>query len=456
MNPLQRFITDRTPDGWETRPFWSLFQRVKKTGYADEELLSVYRDYGVIPKSSRDDNHNKESEDLSGYQLVDKGYLVTNKMKAWQGSIAVSRYRGIVSPAYYVYKPLSNEHDQFLHYLLRSENYIALYGRISKGVRVNQWDLEHEALRNIPVLLPPQRQQKEIADFLDHETARFDQLIDKKNKIIFALLERYHSFLNRVMTGKFSSEDFIASPNSMAVGQLPKDWSIRPLKTLVKIYGRIGFRGYTTQDMVDQGEGAITLSPSNIYEGEMTLVERAYLSWSKYYESPEIQVREGDILFVKTGSTIGKTAIVKSVPESMTLNPQLVLLREHKIDSLYLSYFLKSPLFQYQVSYNVFGGSTPAMSQSKLGRLLIAFPNNPAEQKRLASLIDNEKMESDKLISLVRKSIVKLNEIKTSLITEAVTGQLDIKAWQKRAAGDGHLDKIEADMQEKKGKKASA
>ncbi|MBA4853466.1 restriction endonuclease subunit S [Emticicia sp. BO119] len=177
MNILQKFITDKTPEGWTTRPFWSLFQRIKRTGFTDEELLSVYRDFGVIPKSSRDDNHNKESEDLSNYQLVDKGWLVTNKMKAWQGSIAISRYRGIVSPAYYAYKPLSNEHDQFLHYLLRSSNYIALYGRISKGVRVNQWDLEHEALRNIPILLPQYKAQKEIADFLDQELARIDQLI---------------------------------------------------------------------------------------------------------------------------------------------------------------------------------------------------------------------------------------------------------------------------------------
>ncbi|MEY5038836.1 MAG: hypothetical protein RL472_1942 [Pseudomonadota bacterium] len=58
------------PSGWRVVPFWSLFRRVKQTGYQDEELLSVYRDYGVIPKSSRDDNNNKESEDLSGYQLV--------------------------------------------------------------------------------------------------------------------------------------------------------------------------------------------------------------------------------------------------------------------------------------------------------------------------------------------------------------------------------------------------
>ena len=68
-----------------------------------EQLLSVYRDYGVVPKSSRDDNFNKPSDDLSTYQLVEHGDLAINKMKAWQGSVAISQCRGIVSPAYFVY-----------------------------------------------------------------------------------------------------------------------------------------------------------------------------------------------------------------------------------------------------------------------------------------------------------------------------------------------------------------
>jgi type I restriction enzyme, S subunit len=196
VSELESFIADCNPLGWRVRPFWSLFRRKKETGFPDEELLSVYREYGVIPKSSRDDNHNKESEDLSAYQLVNEGCLVANKMKAWQGSIAISRYRGIVSPAYYVYRPLSQEHDQFLHYLLRSEPYIAHYRRISKGVRVNQWDLEHEALRNVPILLPDLATQQAIADFLDHETARIDQLIEKKQRIIELFHQKLESLVH--------------------------------------------------------------------------------------------------------------------------------------------------------------------------------------------------------------------------------------------------------------------
>lgn len=108
------------PGHWAEKPLWTLFRRTKRVGFADETLLSVYRDFGVIPKSSRDDNFNKESEDLGLYQLVHPGDLVINKMKAWQGSVAVSGFRGIVSPAYFVYEALHKENSRYLHYLMRS------------------------------------------------------------------------------------------------------------------------------------------------------------------------------------------------------------------------------------------------------------------------------------------------------------------------------------------------
>ena len=184
------------PHLWREVPFWSLFRRVKEINHPDEELLSVYRDHGVVPTASRDDNFNKPSLDLSGYQLVRKGALVTNKMKAWQGSIAISRHRGIVSPAYYVYEPLSREHDQYLHYLLRSQPFVALYQRISKGVRVNQWDLEHESLRIVPIRLPDLPTQNAIANFLNRETARIDQLIEKKQRMVSLLSSRWESLFH--------------------------------------------------------------------------------------------------------------------------------------------------------------------------------------------------------------------------------------------------------------------
>lgn len=134
------------PSHWTTLPVGRLYQRTKRTNYADKELLSVYRDHGVVPTASRDDNNNKPSDDLTAYQLVEPDNLVMNKMKAWQGSIAISEHEGIVSPAYFVYEPNARMFDlaipKYIHYLLRHPIYIAQYLRQSKGIRVNQWDLD--------------------------------------------------------------------------------------------------------------------------------------------------------------------------------------------------------------------------------------------------------------------------------------------------------------------------
>jgi type I restriction enzyme S subunit len=229
MKDLFRIIKEQTPDHWTAVPFWALYRKVKLTNFPDDELLSVYRDYGVIPKSSRDDNRNVESEDLSGYQLVEPRWLVTNKMKAWQGSIAVSQFRGIVSPAYFVYTPLHDQNDMYIHYLLRSHLYTSIYGRISKGVRIGQWDLEHEALRNVPIALPPKSEQQEIVDAIEDETKKIDQLISlsgglkaamtsSDGTLLSLLLEKRAALINNRVTGRIEL-DKRAEPKSALGGR---------------------------------------------------------------------------------------------------------------------------------------------------------------------------------------------------------------------------------------------
>ncbi|WP_435585864.1 restriction endonuclease subunit S [Micromonospora aurantiaca (nom. illeg.)] len=172
--------------GWKSVPFWTLYKRDKKTGFPAEELLSVYRDYGVIKKSERNDNWNRAGEDMSAYQLVEPGDLVLNKMKTWQGSLGVSSLRGIVSPAYFVYKPQTDDDPRFLHYALRSVHCIGFYASISKGIRPNQWDLQPEMLDSMRVFLPDIDTQREIAASL----AKVDSMIATLDKLSDALRQR--------------------------------------------------------------------------------------------------------------------------------------------------------------------------------------------------------------------------------------------------------------------------
>nr|WP_314741175.1 restriction endonuclease subunit S [uncultured Haemophilus sp.] len=190
------------PKDWELKPFNSLYKRVKITNKPNEMLLSIYREYGVIPKESRDDNHNVASEDLSPYQFVDINYLVVNKMKAWQGSLAISTYKGIISPAYFIYEPTHNYYHKYIHYLMRSIFYIQTYKNISKGIRVGQWDLDDYQFNRIKILVPPLEEQQNIVNYIEQENTKINNLIEKQTALIEKLKEYRSSIISHTVTGK--------------------------------------------------------------------------------------------------------------------------------------------------------------------------------------------------------------------------------------------------------------
>ena len=169
----------------------------------DRQVLSLYRDYGIVPKDSRDDNHNVTSEDTSSYRYVRVGDFVVNKMKAWQGSVAVSQYEGIVSPAYFVYEFIDESFDKkYFHYLLRNKSYTTEFMRLSGGIRVGQWDLPAEAFENTLVLIPPIEEQQQIADYLDKKCKEIEGVIAEKQSQIETLESYKKSLIYEYVTGK--------------------------------------------------------------------------------------------------------------------------------------------------------------------------------------------------------------------------------------------------------------
>ena len=192
------------PTSWDKISFGQLFKRIKTMGTGKEELLSVYREYGVIPKSSRSDNHNVASEDLSKYQIVRKNDLVINKMKSWQGSLAISEYDGIVSPAYFVFesKVKYKNNLKFLHYIMRSSSYKGFYSSISKGIRLGQWDLDQKSHKTMPILVPLINEQDRIVSFIEAELPKIDAIINEAKKSIELLKEKRQTLISDVVTGK--------------------------------------------------------------------------------------------------------------------------------------------------------------------------------------------------------------------------------------------------------------
>ena len=158
------------------------------------------------------------------------------------------------------------------------------------------------------------------------------------------------------------------------------------LGEVCEIKGRIGFRGYTREDQVSKGEGALTLTATNIINQRIDYNNNTYITWEKYYESPEIMVQNGDIIVCQRGS-IGKIAFVEDLIEKATINPQLLLIKNIKILNRFLSYYLLSRFFQNDLSQIIGHGTVQMIAQKDFKNLVVPVPSL-SEQQRIVDILD--------------------------------------------------------------------
>ena len=218
---------------------------------------------------------------------------------------------------------------------------------------------------NILIPIPSLAKQQEIVSHLD----TFTTLISNLESELDMRRKQYEHYRNQLL-------DF--------EGVEGVEW--KTLGKICEIRGRIGFRGYTREDQVEEGEGVLSLSPGNIVNGKMDYNNSTYITWEKYEESPEIKIYDGDIVFCKTGSTVGKISIVNQLPYKATINPQLVVLKEIKINSRFLAYTLATYRIQSLVKALAGVGSVPNISQAKLSELKIYIPPKQTQQEIVEKL----------------------------------------------------------------------
>ena len=161
---------------------------------------------------------------------------------------------------------------------------------------------------------------------------------------------------------------------------------MKKLGEVCEIKGRIGFRGYTRDDQVAEGEGAISLTATNIINQHIDYTKNTYITWEKYYESPEIMVQNGDIIVCQRGS-IGKIALVENLKEKATINPQLLLLKNMKINNRFLAYNLLGRYFQYDLAQIIGHGTVQMIAQKDFKNLAIPVPSLE-EQSHIVSILD--------------------------------------------------------------------
>lgn len=192
----------KVPSHWNVDKIKYHLRRNESRNPGDKQVLSVYREYGVIPKDSRDDNHNVTSEDTSKYKYIKPGNLVINKMKAWQGSMGVSEYEGIVSPAYFVYEFTDKVLvHQYLHHLLRN-CYRDEFRRISGGLREGQWDLPADLFANELIPIPTYDEQIAIVEHIERKVSDIELSVSKKRQQLSVLDDYKKSLIYEYVTGK--------------------------------------------------------------------------------------------------------------------------------------------------------------------------------------------------------------------------------------------------------------
>lgn len=392
------------PAGWEVLKLRSLFKPSSERNRADLQLLSVVREKGVIVRDvlDQDSNHNYIPDDLSNYKRVKKGDFAINKMKAWQGSYGVSEFDGIVSPAYYVFEIKSKRiSPEFINRALRSKAYISLFGSASDGVRVGQWDLSLNRMKDIPFIHPPLSEQERIVAFLDRKTAEVDEAIAKKQRLIELLNEQKAILINRAVTRGLNPDAPLKDSGVSWIGEIPAHWQTLPMRWIVKI----ATGGKDTVDRIDDGKYPFFVRSEK--------VERI----NSYSMDCEAVLTSGD------GAGVGK--IFHHVNGKFDFHQRVYAFTEFKsVTGRYFYYFLSS-LFGYQMAQNMAKSTVDSVRLPFLKEMIFCIPPI-SEQNHIVAILDNKIESINEFGNGVLKSIEKLQEYKQILIAHAVTGKIRV------------------------------
>lgn len=366
----------------------SLLAEVDDRGHPDLEVLSVYRDLGVVPKASRDDNFNKTPEDLSSYKRVRPGDVVINKMKAWSGSMALSDHEGIVSGDYMVCAVVGPVHPRYLHHLLRSKPVYSAIAARSTGIRPNQWRLYWEDLRDIRVWLPDPAEQRAIADYLDVETARTDEIVAAR---------RRQSDLLRQSFDAYRSETILRGLDPVSgLGPIPQGWSRPLLGVLIELH-----RG-------------IDLPTDDREDGDIPVVSSGGISGSH-----SVAACEGPGVVTGRYGTIGQVFYVEE--PYWPLNTTLYVSDFRGNHPRWVFHLLSA----LPLTIDAEKSAVTGINRNVVGQLRAVRPP-VTEQKDIATALDEKARGSAGLVRALEQQIGLLQERRQALITAAVTGQRGI------------------------------
>lgn len=414
------------PSHWEVLRLRHVFEEnaLQNTDLSQTQQLQF--NYGeIVPKRNQEVNADVKKI-ISKYTIVLPNDVVINGLNLnydfISQRIAQVKEAGIITSAYVCLRPKSDVSSNYYTYFFKGMDAQKMFHGFGRGVRLT---LSYEEVKNKFLPIPPISEQRAMAAYLDRVTGEIDRAIARQRRMISLLTERKQIIIQQAVTHGLNPKATMKPSGMVWIGDVPEHWKIKRLKQCCRAFGRIGFRGYSTSDLVEEGHGAITISPSNMKDFTMNYSKVQYLSWAKYYESPEIMIFPGDILYVKTGSTYGKTVQVDSIPMECTINPQISVLKDFSEESRFIAYVLYSNIGKAWSNISVIGGTIPTIAQEKILNYKFALPPI-SEQRQIITYLDDSMERINKSIEHYQKLIDLLTERKQIIVSEVVTGRIKV------------------------------
>ena len=404
------------PSRWNMVKLRQVLTPVSMKNHPDMPLLSVVREKGVIKRNVEDkkENHNYVPDDLSNYKLVKCGQFAMNKMKAWQGSYGISKYDGIVSPAYFVFDVNYDLNADFFICAIRCMTYVSYFGRASDGIRVGQWDLSIGRMKEIPFLVPPREEQDQIVRFLDWKVSGINKLINIRKRQIAELEEIKRSKIGLLIMGQQQNVPYKETAVSW-VKTIPAHWAEKSLVQVAEEQ-QIKNAGMIEDNLLSLSYGKIINKDINSTDG---LLPASFEGYQIVYDG-NIILRltdlQNDHRSLRTG-LVTQTGIITSAYTCLKVRgnilPEYLQLQLHVADLC-------------KVFYGMGGGVRQSIGFKEIRKLIVAVPSIE-EQQHILECVRGVEKPVNHAIQKNRDIIAGLEDLKTRLISDVVTGKIDVR-----------------------------
>jgi type I restriction enzyme S subunit len=417
------------PGDWSVERFRFLFRESKKRNGAQPvgEMLSVSEYRGVVPRDYDSDEQRRTDEELENYRVVRPKQLAVNTMWLNHLGLGVSDHLGHVSPAYAVYDISKRLEPRYVHHLLRSQFYLKIYLRYLYGIRPNSFQIKTDDWNSIPVIVPPIPIQKEIADFLDRETDRIGQLIEKKQGFIDATEDEFLDRVSLAVTGSLDTRVPKKLSGYPWQPEVPLHWTISRLKFLC---ARIVDCLHETPEHSDDGEFP-SIRTADVVRGTILLDQAKRVSEPEYlHRIQRLEPRFQDIVYTREGERFGLAA---EVPENtnLCLGQRMMMFRTNsRVLPRYLMWSLNGAFAYHYLRQDTAGATSPHLNIGSIRNVPIFLPPKD-EQEKICRYLDQKFKIKERMISATERTIAALKERRSALITAAVTGQINMPAYTK-------------------------